>query len=251
MTWKEICLLSVLACAMVMTWTGCNISAGTDIHLLSSTPPKQPQFVKSPKPGNGLAEAEVLGVETNTVATDETIRKTLEQGHNVQMRPGSNLLLLHSGYSEPEKAMIGEMNRYFRVINYSGLTIHDPGVTNADTCARFLRLAAARLGAESLVCYWTTSEYSRRDLPGKSISWVPVVGRIIPDEMERVRVRITFAAVDVRTGQWALHAAAPVEEEVRRSEHQRELEETDFNRQLKTRAYKSAAQEFLRLYMVK
>ena len=53
-----------------------------------------------------------------------------------------------------------------------------------------------------MIVYWGILETGREDHGAKTISWVPVIGRIIPDEKQKMRIRLKAAVIDVASGAW-------------------------------------------------
>ena len=53
-----------------------------------------------------------------------------------------------------------------------------------------------------MIVYWGILETGREDHGTKTISWVPVIGRIIPDEKQKMRIRLKAAVIDVASGAW-------------------------------------------------
>ena len=46
----------------------------------------------------------------------------------------------------------------------------------------------------------------------KAVSWVPIVGGIIPDESQEMRIRLKIALIDVATGQWDAFSPKPIQD---------------------------------------
>lgn len=46
----------------------------------------------------------------------------------------------------------------------------------------------------------------------KAAFWVPIVGGIIPDESQEMRIRLKVALIDVATGQWEVFSPKPVQD---------------------------------------
>lgn len=67
---------------------------------------------------------------------------------------------------------------------------------------RTLRLVAAKGGYDKIVCYWGVLESERKDKATRTVSWVPIVGYMIPDQRENMRIKLKAAIVDVATGRW-------------------------------------------------
>ena len=38
----------------------------------------------------------------------------------------------------------------------------------------------------------------------KTVSWTPIIGALIPDEVQRMRIRLKGVVMDVRSGKWVM-----------------------------------------------
>lgn len=38
----------------------------------------------------------------------------------------------------------------------------------------------------------------------KVVSWVPILGALVPDENQRMRIRLKVALIDVKSGKWEM-----------------------------------------------
>jgi hypothetical protein len=187
-----------------------------------------------------LDENDVLGLKS-AAATDEEIRSVLEQTRTVRIAPGSKVLLVQSGASHPDSAMIGELSRHVAVVPHTGI----PGEVNGGEggAGKALRLDAARSSAETLVVYWGKLELFRDDLVTSIVSWVPVVDLAVPDEYQKVRMQLTVAVVDVRTGNWATFRTEPVEADALTTRYARERSPKLSLERTKERLYRAAVKK--------
>jgi hypothetical protein len=162
--------------------------------------------------GRDLADTDVLGASAQT-PTEEDIRNTLDRASKVQLRPGEPLLVLQSGEPVPDTRMIAELNKHYRAIPFSGLRGDwiKASAKNEPDYARALRLAAAQAGAEKILCFWGNLEVAQHDLSTKTITWLPVVDVLVPDEKNNIRVHLKIALVDVRSGAWTVFRTEPQE----------------------------------------
>jgi len=161
-----------------------------------------------------LNEFDVLGVDRARVATDEEITRTLEQAGRVELKPASRVLLVQSGAVFPDGPMISELQKHFQIVPFSGVppgkrTAADAEPAETFSYSKSLRLAAARAGAETILCYWGTLESARRKMETKTVSWVPIAGWVVPDESQYMRIRLKLAIIDVRTGHWRVVCPEP------------------------------------------
>lgn len=200
-----------------------------------------------------LNEFEVLGVERDQSVSEAEIANALDHPERVKLRRGDSILLVQSGAMFPDESMVNELGRFVRVVSFSGMPADRPGVPKADDGARgsyskSLRLAAAKGGCETIVCYWGVLESSRQGLATKPVSWVPVVGWTLPDEKQLMRLRLKVAVLDVRSGNWSVFAPEPVSDKAISGVYRRERADQDQVETLKARAYEAAVKDLLRIY---
>ena len=99
-----------------------------------------------------------------------------------------------------------------------------------------------------ILCYWGILESENAKLATKTVSWVPVVRWVIPDEREHMRLRLKLALIDVRTGNWAVLSPPPQEEARISTAPRRGVADQKLVEELKERAFTAAAGELLRRY---
>lgn len=145
----------------------------------------------------------------------------------------------------PDGALLAEIEKRHRPFPFSGLpaTGRPTGEDQPRTdLSRELRLAAARGGCTHLLCVWGTIEAVRENQVTKSVSWVPIAGYLIPDETQRMRLRVRAVLMDVATGRWSVLTPPPAENAalspglLRGYSHDKQVYE------LKTRAYAALAE---------
>lgn len=162
--------------------------------------------------GRELADTDVLGTSAQT-PSEEDIRNALDRAAKVHLKEGENVLVVQSGEVVPDSRMVAELNKHYRAIPFSGVRgdwIKGNSESDPDY-AKALRFAAAQAGAEKILCFWGNLEVAQRDLSTKTITWLPVVDVIVPDEKNNVRVHLKIALVDVRTGAWTVFRTEPQE----------------------------------------
>ena len=103
------------------------------------------------------------------------------------------------------------------------------------------RLVAARGGFETVIVYWGVLESGREDIATKAVSWVPFIGGNIPDEVQRMRIRLVAALIDVRTGQWETYVPEPFEDTSFSNDHNREASDQEQVLLLKEKGYAALA----------
>jgi hypothetical protein len=235
-----------------------------------------------------LSEFDVLGLEPERAISEEEIVQTSARARRVALKENSSILLVQSGAVYPDGPMVTELSKHFSVVPFSGVaaeTRQDPppvqwkdasreavvgtragskvvlvplartesGVTKVEgrgnqSYSRLLRLAAARAGADAVVCYWGILESANERLPTKTISWVPVVSWVVPDEREHMRIRVKMAVVDVRTGSWTLFSPEPIERKAWSTSSRRGVVDQKQVESLKGQAYAASAKELVQRY---
>jgi len=191
-----------------------------------------------------LNEFDVLGVERGGQITEEQIVRSLESASRLKLRKGSSVLLIQSGAPQPDPAMRRALELNFNVLPFSG----QPPRTNSESYAKSLRLAAAQAGCETILCYWGTLESARRDLETKSISWVPIVGWVVPDERQQMRIQLKMAVIEVRTGHWTMFAPESFESRAMSDQLRRESSDQGQVEKLKKLAYEAVASDLTKIY---
>lgn len=115
--------------------------------------------------------------------------------------------------------------------------------------SRLLRLAAARSGATTLVCYWGILESANERMATKVVSWVPVVNWVLPDESEHLRIRVKMAVIDVRSGNWTVFTPPAIEDSAISTGPRREAVDQKEVESLKSKAYQASVKELVKLYV--
>lgn len=156
-----------------------------------------------------LSEFSLLGIDPTRAITDEQIASAYNNGKPVRMKRGSAILLMQSGAQFPDDAMQRLMGEHFKVGPFSGTPLGKSEEAQPPNLSNALRLAAAQGGYDYILCYWGALETQQKDLAGKTVSWVPVVGRLVPDESQEMRVQLKLIVLDARTGQWTMLVPDP------------------------------------------
>jgi hypothetical protein len=254
-----ICLLAIVSLSLA----GCAKSARLSIsnsgyEAQPGSLPNRPLY-NSSDPAfayrGELSEFDVLGITRGAGASDTEIERVLANAKRVRLRPGSSILLIQSGATFPDGPMVAELEKHFRVVPFSGLPTTSPWKrtgeferSDTEGYSRSLRLAAARGGNDTILCYWGILESENAKMMTKTVSWVPLVNWIVPDEREHMRIRLKMALVDVRTGDWAVLSSAPVEDSRLSRSPRRNVADQKLVESLKERAYVAGAKDLLRQY---
>jgi hypothetical protein len=202
-----------------------------------------------------LSEFDVLGITRNGVADEAQIQQAIAGARRVQLRAGGSILLVQSGAMFPDGPMVEELSKHFRVVAFSGVPpVSHPSQNgtyesgNAASYSRSLRLAAARGGCDVILCYWDVLESENSRLATKTVSWVPVMNWLVPDEREHMRIRLKLALIDVRTGDWAVLSPEPIDSAKLSWRPRRGVADRGLVESLKQRAYAAGAKELLLQY---
>lgn len=155
-----------------------------------------------------LTEFDLLGLNDAGPITDERIVAEPAAAQRVAPQIGKPLLVIQSGALAPDQPMITALSQSFPVATFFGT----PPADHADY-SRQLRLAAARGGISQILCYWGVLETAKTSEATKTVSWVPLIGSIVPDETQKMRIRLKAVLMDVGTGRYRMITAEPAEDE--------------------------------------
>jgi hypothetical protein len=202
-----------------------------------------------------LSEFDVLGITRGTSTSDADIQEALRVAKRMPLKPGSSLLLIQSGAMFPDGPMVNELSRTFRVVPFSGVPPVSRRTTDgpyesadAGNFSKSLRLAGARGGCDTVLCYWGILESENAKLATKTVSWVPVMNWVVPDEREHMRIRLKLALIDVRTGDWAVLSPQPLEDTKKSVAPRRGVADQKLVESLKQKAYEAGAKELVQRY---
>ena len=223
--------------------------AGCETRSISDSGYRSDSTIRYKPHGEGfkgeLNEMDVLGIERDPNITEQDIAATLDKAGRIKIRKGGNVLLVQSGAFYPDEPMIAGLKDSLVVTPFNG----QPGQFHKENHNKAMRFAAARGGCETIICYWGVLESSRQNLDSKFVSWVPVVGSVVPDEHQHMRIRLRIAIVDVRSGHWAMFSPEPfVDSAVSMRLGRERSDQAQVNR-LKQNAYAAATRDLLKLYV--
>lgn len=233
---------SALVISALLLLPGCT----TTRSISNSGFPGQRGSYGNPLYHGELSEFDVLGIERGQQVSDEEISRTLDNARKVRLRKGAPVLLIQSGAYLPDDAMLAEVSRIFSVTPFTGQP--DNNLTNRASYAKSLRLAAARAGCEAIICFWGSLESARKELGSKTVSWVPVVGNVVPDEAQLMRLRLKMVLVDVRSGNWSSFVPESSEDKSLSAKFDRESSDQKQVDKLKRQAYVTATRELTKIY---
>ncbi|MCP4402910.1 MAG: aminopeptidase [bacterium] len=157
-----------------------------------------------------LNELAVLGIERQDEISEADIQAALADTNGLALQRGDSIILIQSGAMFPDDPMLTEMQQYFQVTPLSGIPEEqerdrsDSPQDASTSLNKVLRLAGARSGAKALIVYWGILESAQEDQVTKTVSWVPFVGSVIPDEIQNMRIRLKGVVIDVVSGKWVM-----------------------------------------------
>lgn len=200
-----------------------------------------------------LSEFDVLGIDRTQKISEEDIQKSFDAKRPMTIPKGSSILLVQSGAVFPDDGMVRSLEKYYTVAAFTG--VPNPNALSPASAIdqrppyfMVLRLAAAKGGYEKIVAYWGILETAREGLGTKAVSWVPFVGAAIPDENQRMRIRLKVAVVDVKSGQWEMFAPDSFDDDSMSALLTREYSDQAQVNLLKDKAYKIAAEDLVNRY---
>lgn len=239
--------LVVVTAALTVALAGCSVRSISDSGYGDSSVRDPSRLYRGE-----LTEFDILGIERGKVASEEEIRGAIDSRLAMAVKRGSSVLLIQSGALIPDDVMVKALGKYYAIGVFSGVPpegfytgreLHKP-----ETYARSLRLAAARGGYEKIVVYWGLLETAQENLVTKTVSWVPVAGWVLPDQRQRMRIRLKVAVVDVRSGQWDMFSPDVFEDEAYAGIITRRGSDQTQVALLKDKAYASAVEELVKRY---
>ena len=227
----------------VLALQGCGVRSISDSGYQAES---QGRFRPSSNPHykGELTEFEVLGIAEHTPATQEEINRSLEDRQKLTLPKGSSIMLVQSGAIMPDDQMVRALESHHRIVAFSGI----PTAPNNGNVALALRLAAARGGCEKIMVYWGILETGQKDMSTKTVSWVPIVGGIIPDESQEMRIRLKIALIDVATGQWEAFSPKPIQDTSASARYTRASSDQQQVAVLKAQAYAELAHDIVKKY---
>jgi len=185
-----------------------------------------------------LSEYEVLGIDPAGRYSDADIQKAMVERRPLSVKKGSGILLVQSGADMADPEMIQAMEKYYTVASFSGVPQQGK---SASPYSELFRFAAAKGGYDTVIVYWGVLESATQGLGGKAISWLPVIGGVVPDENQQMRIRLMMAVIDTRTGRWESFSPEPFADEAMSNQHGRAASDQRQVQALKGKAYKAAA----------
>lgn len=212
-----------------------------------------------------LSEFDVLGIDRSKDISEAEIAAALKSPRTeARLTRASKILLIQSGANMPDEAMYSAMRAHFNVAPFSGKPATPPAMkatpTDQNTIvathidpqqasyAKSLRLTAARGGYDKIVCYWGQLESGEVDQATKIVSWVPIVGQMIPDKKHNMRIVLRAAIIDVASAEWTFVMPPPVMSSTLSTWSGRENADQVLVNRLKTKSYQDLAEMLFNNY---
>ncbi|HEX4507096.1 MAG TPA: aminopeptidase [Alphaproteobacteria bacterium] len=186
-----------------------------------------------------LSEYAVLGIDPAGTYSEADIQKAMIERRPLSVKKGSGILLVQSGAEMADPEMTAALEKYYTVAVFSGVPQQGKPMT---PYSQLFRMAAAKGGYGTVIVYWGVLESASQGLGGKAISWLPVIGGIVPDENQQMRIRLTMAVIDTSTGQWESFSPEPFADEAMSNGHGRAASDQRQVMTLKAKAYTAAAE---------
>jgi hypothetical protein len=202
-----------------------------------------------------LGEFDVIGIDASHEVTDAEIAAQFSDYTRTKLHHGEAIMVIQSGALMPDEPMLRELDRIFETTPFSGIPVarSAPAIGGAAASdsgyAKRLRLAAAKGGYEAILCYWGTLEAAREGHATKLVSWVPVVGSVVPDETQEMRIRLRVAVIEVKSGHWSMFSPETFSDAALTAALLRRQSDQDQVALLKDKAYKAAVSALVARYV--
>ncbi|HEY4163820.1 MAG TPA: hypothetical protein VGM59_12215 [Dongiaceae bacterium] len=227
--------------------------AGCESRSISDSGYQEPNWGGGANPGSNpmyqgeLSAYDVLGADSQTGFSDADIQRALASKQPIVIKPGSPVMLVQSGalFADPE--MIAALGKHYQISSFTGVPRAEDRIGGkeqppAPPYSQVFRMAAAKGGFGIIIVYWGVLESAPEGLPTKGISWVPIIGGVIPDQMQRMRIRLIAAIIDVRSGQWETYVPEPFEDNSISNQQNRAASDQGQVEELKTEGYQALAE---------
>lgn len=240
---NHLCGLVIVSLAMVLS--ACGVRSISDSGYYADSD-RRGGRANNPFYRGELSEFDVLGIDAKASITEADIQKAFAAKTRIVVPKGSSMMLIQSGATIPDDGMVKGLEKYYNVSVFTG--VPGEGGAQGNSYAMALRLAAAKGGYEKMLVYWGILETGRENLATKAVSWVPIVGWAMPDQTQRMRIRMKVAIVDVRSGQWDMFSPEPFEDTGTSGMYTRISSDQAQVATLKDKAYKSTVDDLVRRY---
>jgi hypothetical protein len=149
-----------------------------------------------------LSLYELTGQAAAEGVTEGQIAATLSGGGRAGSLPrrGARVLLVQSGAHQPDEELLAAFRPWCQPVIWDGRAPEkdDGKRTAGGAVGRRLRLTAAQQGCTHVIVVFGEIQSDSKSLPTSAVSWVPIVGNIIPSE--RSGTRLLAQALILETG---------------------------------------------------
>jgi hypothetical protein len=203
--------------------------------------------VSNPLYGGEIEDLDLFVPANRASDAPAKIADALAQAKPVAAELGQPLLVIQSGALAPDEPMIQALQGHFAVAPFSGIPPRDnqqtnvPGQAAPGSFGERLRLAAAEGGYRTIFVYWGVLETLTHRGITKAVSWVPIVGMMIPDESQDMRIRLKGAIIDFATGRWRMVMPEAIESNALSASITRATSDQDQVAELKQAGYAKLA----------
>lgn len=161
-----------------------------------------------------IDELDLIVPQGEKLAAESEIAQALAVAKPIGAVKNQPLLVVQSGAIMPDELMMQALSADFAAAPFSGIPPRKEASTSTGplTYGERLRLAAANGGFHQIFVYWGMLETAQTDGPTKVISWVPIIGAVVPDESQRMRIQLKGALIDVVSGRWRMFQPEPIED---------------------------------------
>lgn len=193
-----------------------------------------------------LDELDLFVPQERDQTFEGNIKAALADSRPITAELGKPLLVVQSGALVPDELMTDALANHFQVSPFSGIPSRPSNVTTASTAlpgstGERLRLAAAQGGYHRILIYWGVLEAQTSRGVTKAVSWVPIVGMVVPDESQDMRIRLKAVILDVETGRWRMILPESVTDSAISASINRESSDQDQVQRLKAAGYAKLA----------
>lgn len=224
------------------------VAVGCAIRSISNSGYPGDSKSRNPYYQGELSELEVLGAPESQKISEEDIRKALEGKQAVKLQKGESMLVIQSGALSPDESMLDELSKHFRPVAFAGIPNANRSA-ESESYSKKLRLVAAQGGYTHILCYWGVLETAQEDKATKAVSWVPIAGAFVPDESQRMRIRLRAALVDVASARWSMLPPEPIDDSALSSQLTRVRSDQKQVELLKAKGYAALASELSRYFV--
>ncbi len=240
-------ILWVVIVLFLLALAGCGVRSISDSGYRSDSGRGGPG-ADNPFYRGELNEFDVLGIDRSAKISEKDIQKSFEAKKEMSIKKGSSIMLIQSGAIFPDGPVVKSLGKYYNVAEFTGVPEKRGASSGDPNYSLVLRLAAAKGGYEKIIVYWGILETAQENLVTKTVSWVPIVGWGIPDEKQKMRIRLKVAVVDVKTGQWEMFSPEPIESGAYSAILSRKAADQDQVTFLKEKAYPLVAEDIVKRY---